>query len=313
MGVLKIGTASWTDKSLIESGEYYPQTCTSAEARLRYYASEFPMVEVDSTYYAMPSERNSGLWVERTPDDFIFNVKAFRAFTTHRTQLQALPKVVKEGLPAELAGKKDLYYDDLPPPARDKLWAMFESALMPLYEAGKLGVIVFQFPPWFMPRQSSFRHMEECKERLPKYHIAVEFRNRYWLLEDNLEQTLGFLRYNRISYIAVDEPQGSNSSVPPVADVTGEYGVVRFHGRNRETWEAKGLASASQRFDYYYAREELEEWAPRIRVMQENASEVHLVMNTNYRDQGIANARVLGELCGGDLLGSGPSHQPRLV
>ena len=89
--------------------------------------------------------------------------------------------------------------------------------------------------------------------------------------------------------------------MPPLADVTGPYGVVRFHGRNRNTWEAKGLATAAHRFDYYYSPQELDEWVPRIAMMRQNASDVHLVMNTNNGDQGIANARMLGEMLGEGL------------
>ena len=284
MSALKLGTASWTDRSLIESGSYYPATCKSAEARLRFYAAEFPVVEVDSTYYGMPSERNSELWAERTPDDFTFNVKAFRLFTAHPTQPKALPLNVREQLSPELASKRNLHYRDLPAEHQDKLWEMFVSALEPLDRAGKLGVIVLQFPPWFMPRRQSFRHMEECKERLSRYHAAVEFRSKYWLYEDSLEVTLSFLRQQQLSFISVDEPQGFESSVPPLADVTGPYGVVRFHGRNRNTWEAKGLATAAHRFDYYYSPQELDEWVPRIAMMRQNASDVHLVMNTNNGD-----------------------------
>ena len=246
MGRIKIGTASWTDRSLIESGRFYPETATSAEARLRFYSAEFPMVEVDSTYYGMPSERNSHLWAERTPKDFTFNVKAFRLFTTHQTQPRALPKNIREELPADLTSKRNLYYRDLPPQCQDRMWDMFDGALRPLDWAGKLGVIVFQFPPWFMPRRESYQHLEECRAHLPDYKLAVEFRNQYWLKEDNLEETFSFLRRNDMSYIAVDEPQGFKSSVPPVTDITGRYGIVRFHGRNRETWEAKGLTSAAR-------------------------------------------------------------------
>jgi uncharacterized protein YecE (DUF72 family) len=298
MGRIRIGTASWTDKSLIESGLYYPLGCTSAEARLKFYAAEFSLVEVDSSYYALPSERNSALWVERTPPDFMFNVKAFRLFTTHQTEPRALPRLIREQLPAPLVDKRNLYYKDMPEELKESLWRMFGQALAPLREAGKLGVIVFQFPPWFVPKEEAYRHLEECQARLPGCSLAVEFRHRSWLEGDNLEQTLAFLRHHHISFIAVDEPQGSKSSVPPVADVTGEYGIVRFHGRNSETWEAKGLTAASQRFDYYYSRPELEAWVPKIALMLDRASEVHLVLNTNNQDQGIANARLLGEILG---------------
>ena len=160
MNQLKIGTASWTDKSLLDCGAYYPENCTTAEARLRFCSAEFPLVEVDSTYYGLPSERNSGLWVDRTPADFTFNIKAFRLFTTHQTPPRALPVEVRDELPPELADKRNVYYRDVPAPLRDSLWEMFESALQPLKGTGKLGVIVLQFPPWFMPQRSSFRHLE---------------------------------------------------------------------------------------------------------------------------------------------------------
>ena len=313
MNTLKIGTASWTDRSLVDSGLYYPPDCKSAEARLRFYSSDFPLVEVDSTYYGLPSERNSQLWVERTPDDFTFNIKAFRLFTSHQTPPRALPPEVRNELTPELAEKRNVYYRGLPEPLQDRMWEMFESALAPLDDAGKLGVIVFQFPPWFMPRRSSFRHMEECKARLSRHRLAVEFRNQYWLKDDGLETTLSFLRHNRMSYIAVDEPQGFTSSVPPLADVTGEVGLVRFHGRNSETWESGGLPSSAHRFDHYYSDAELAEWVPKIELMRENASEVHLVMNTNNRDQGIVNARRLGEMLGDGLMGGDAGVAPRML
>ena len=114
MGDILVGTCSWTDPTLIESGRFYPSWARSAEARLRYYASQFPLVEVDSTYYALPSERTSGLWARRTGDSFIFDVKAFRLFTQHPTPLASLPRDIREALPKEIAGRSSLYYRDLP-------------------------------------------------------------------------------------------------------------------------------------------------------------------------------------------------------
>ena len=124
--------------------------------------------------------------MERTPEDFTFNVKAFRLFTGHQTQPKALPKDLRDELPPTLATKRTLYYGDLPQTLREKLWGMFESALLPLHDAGKLGAVVFQFPPWFMPRKSNFKHIVECKETLARFKLAVEFRNEYWLNEDGL-------------------------------------------------------------------------------------------------------------------------------
>mgnify|MGYP000550048598 CR=1 FL=1 len=99
-----VGTASWTDKSLIDSGKFYPPEAKSPEARLRHYASLFPMVEVDSSYYAMPSASTAQLWAERTPADFVFNVKSFRLFTGHATQPKVLHSDIRTALPEALAG-----------------------------------------------------------------------------------------------------------------------------------------------------------------------------------------------------------------
>ncbi|MBM3934140.1 MAG: DUF72 domain-containing protein [SAR202 cluster bacterium] len=298
---IKIGSASWADKSLLTSGMYYPSWCKTAEDRLRFYSSEFPMVEVDSSYYALPSSRNSSLWVERTPDDFVFNIKAFRLFTTHPTPPVALPKDLRETMPPELAAKRNVYYADVPAAMRDRMWEMYRDGIMPLQSAGKLRVVVLQFPAWFMPRKSSFEHIDECRERLSGFKTAVEFRNKYWLSDENRESTLSYLRRNGMSYICVDEPQGMKSSVPPIADVTADIGIVRFHGRNTEMWEAKGLTASPERFDYYYSRPELEEWAPKIESMRKDAAEVHLVMNTNAQDQAIKNGRLLAEIIGEGL------------
>ena len=315
MAKVRIGTASWADKSLTESRKYYPDWAKAPADRLRFYAGEFPLVEVDSSYYAIPSERNSALWVERTPHDFLFNVKAFRLFTRHPTRPAVVPKEMRQELPAGAFGEKNLYYDDVPKDIRDRMWKAFEDALLPLDSAGKLGVVVFQFPPWFMPRTDSKEHILECQKHLPQYRLGMEFRNRYWLSERNREDTLGFLRDNGLAFIAVDEPQGFGSSVPPVAEVTTDTAIVRFHGRNKETWEKKGLASSSERFNYYYAQDEMEEWVPRVREMQARSKEVHLIMNTNKEDQGIVNARLMGKLLGEGLdeRETPPNEMPRLL
>ncbi len=133
MSKILVGTSSWTDKSLIECGRFYPADVKSPEARLRYYASQFPIVEVDSSYYAIPSEQTAKQWVERTPEDFVFNVKAFRLLTTHQTAPKVLPKHVSESLPID---KKNVYYKDLPNELLDAVWSEFRAALRPLKEGG---------------------------------------------------------------------------------------------------------------------------------------------------------------------------------
>ncbi len=294
MGRMRIGTASWTDRSLIDCGRFYPADCTTPERRLRYYASRFPLVEVDSTYYALPSERNARLWNERTPRDFVFDIKAFRLFTGHWTPLNALPSDLRRALPEST--KQRLYYKDTPEELRDELWRRYVGPLGILKSAGKLGVVLLQFPPWVKPHPRVYEHIEHCRERLAGFDPAVEFRNHTWLDDTHQEQTLRFLNDRSLSYVAVDEPQGFSSSVPPVAAVTGPYAVARFHGRNTSMWERRGLSSSAERFNYYYRREELAEWRPRLQSMRDDAREVHAVFNTNYEDQGPVNAMLLAEL-----------------
>lgn len=159
-----VGTASWTDKTLIDSGLFYPPEVKSAEARLRFYASRFPMVEVDSSYYAIPSASTSQLWVERTPADFVFNIKAFRLFTGHQTSPTVLHKDIREALPA--TAKKNLYYRDLPADIQDELWRRYKEALEPLRAAGKLAAAHFQFAPWLINNRDGQAHVQECVDRM---------------------------------------------------------------------------------------------------------------------------------------------------
>ncbi len=289
------GTCSWADKTLVDSGRFYPPAAKSAEARLHYYAEQFPLVEVDSSYYGLPSESNAGLWVERTPDNFTFDVKAFRMLTQHPTPPSALPKDIRGALPRAIADKKNLYPRDLPAAAVDEVWSRFASALLPLDSAGKLGAIVFQFPPWFLPGRESKDYITEAKERLPQYRIAIEFRNATWLSEKNTDRTLDFLRERKLPLVCVDEPQGFPTSVPPIAEATADIALVRFHGRNTTTW-AKRNIPASERFDYLYSEDELREWVPRIEHLAAETREVHLLMNNCRDDKAVVGARQLRAL-----------------
>jgi len=290
MGDILVGTCSWTDQTLIECGRFYPSWARSAEARLQYYASQFSIVEVDSSYYALPSERTSGLWVRRTGDRFIFDIKTFRLFTQHPTPLTSLPKDIREALPAEVKEKANVYYRDLPTELLDELWNRFERALLPLDSSGKLGVVLFQFPPWFYPSSQQRDYILACKERLPQYTIAVEFRHNSWVNGKNVERTLNFLRDNNLPFVCVDEPQGFESSIPIVVEATSDIALIRFHGRNRETWEKKGI-SVTERFNYLYSEKELREWVPRIKELASKTRQLHVLFNNCYHDKAVLNAQ----------------------
>ena len=287
-----VGTASWTDKSLIESGKFYPPTANDAESRLRYYASQFPMVEVDSTYYAIPLPATAHFWTERTPEHFVFNVKAFRLFTGHQTQPKVFPKDIQQTLGLPLT--KNIYYRDVPIEIQQELWRRFFEAIEPLRLTRKLGAVHFQFAPWITSGGAARKHVEHCATVMEGRRMAVEFRNISWWTDRNRESTLAFERERQLVNVIVDGPQGFSSSVPAVWEVTSpELAIVRLHGRNAETWEKKGLKASSDRFNYDYRDDELKEIAEQIKTLSARVPVVQAILNNNYQDQGQRNARTL--------------------
>ena len=286
MGAIRVGTASWTDKTLLASG-WYPPEVQSAEERLAYYAKQFPLVEVDSTYYTPPNERNSELWSQRTPDGFTFNIKAFSLLTQHPTKPSALYKDLRpEGV------TKNLYLRDVPESTVDAVWERFLGALEPLHAAGKLGALLFQFPQWFPIGRGNKHYILECKERCQPYRICVEFRNKTWLSEQNQAETLDFLTSYGVPYVCVDMPQGHPSSVPPVLAATADLAVVRFHGHS-DKWTSRDIY---ERFGYRYSTTELREWAPKVRNLADQAKETHVLMNNCYSNYAQTNAQQLIDL-----------------
>jgi uncharacterized protein YecE (DUF72 family) len=288
-GSVRVGTASWTDPTLIKSG-WYPKGATSAEARLRHYASRFPIVELDASYYYLPREDQAGLWVERTPPDFVFNVKAFSLLTGHPTRRKALPEDLLEEVAPEHRDKQRFYASHLSADGVAEVWRRFGEALLPLDSAGKLGAVLLQFPEWFTPRRSSREELRAVRERLPGYQVCVEFRNATWLATDrDRERTLELLEELRLPLVCVDMPQGFRSSMPPVAEATSpDLAVVRFHGRDPKAWQQK---TVSERFRYHYKEEELQEWVPKVEHLAERARDVHVLMNNCYSDYAVTNAQ----------------------
>jgi uncharacterized protein YecE (DUF72 family) len=293
MGRILVGTSSWTDKTLIDSGRFYPSDAKSPEDRLRFYASQFPIVEIDSSYYGLPNEANARLWVERTPPGFVFNVKAYRLFTRHQTPLRSIPKQVREAMaPVDRA---NVYDRDVPGDVQRELWRQFRSVLEILREAGKLGAVHFQFAPWVAFHRESFAHLEHCRAMMAGLPMAVEFRNRTWFDDEKrAATTLRFERENGLTNVVVDEPQGIPNTIPPIWEITTpELAVVRLHGRNHGTWNRKGLRTSSQRFDYDYDEAELSEIAGQVNQLARKARTTHVLFNNNYQDQGQRGAAAL--------------------
>jgi uncharacterized protein YecE (DUF72 family) len=293
MGRILVGTSSWTDKTLIESGKFYPRTATTPEDRLRFYATQFPLVEIDSSYYGIPTVDNARRWVERTPPGFVFNIKAYRLFTRHQTPLVSLAKDIRAALGAD--AKKNVYDKDLPPEITKELWRQFRDVLDVLRDGGKLGAVHMQFAPWVAFHPETFDYLIHCRAMLAGFTVAVEFRNATWFnSERHVARTLAFERENGLVNVVVDEPQGVANTIPSVWEVTNsELAVVRLHGRNHGTWNRKGLKASSQRFDYDYADDELRTLAHDISGLAPKARTVHVLFNNNYQDQGQRGARTL--------------------
>jgi uncharacterized protein YecE (DUF72 family) len=294
-GKVRFGTASWTDPTMTAPGVFYPPGASSAEERLRYYASQFPVVEVDATYYALPSKKTAEAWVERTPKDFVFDIKAHALMTGQPTEVSRLPKAIREELPAEHKDKKRIYRKDLPEELLNGVYKQFRDALEPLVAAGKLGAVFVQFPKWVFPSNEARDLILATRERLD-LPIAVEFRHGSWFNEKNAERTVKFLQENKIPYVAVDEPQGFKSSVPPVVvQTSSDLAVFRFHGRNKENWEKKDITPA-ERFRYLYDQDELADWTSKIAAVAKDAKETHVIYNNCFSNYGTTNAREAARL-----------------
>ncbi|MFH1148000.1 MAG: DUF72 domain-containing protein [Pseudomonadota bacterium] len=291
MAEIRIGTASWTERTLLGSGKFYPHETTTAEGRLRFYAGHFDTVEVDSTYYAPPAERNSVLWANRTPPGFIFNIKAYSMLTKHPTAIKSIPRVLFSGLPENY--KKSDRERGFPKEIVEAAFDMFASALRPLKEAKKMGCVVFQFPPWFLPSPESYDWLDLVNEKLAGYCIAVEFRNRQWLQSDERKKVFQFLRDRGMSYVAVDAPWVTGWEGP--IDLTTDTPYIRLHGRNREAWFKKGVTT-EEKYRYEYNPEELKTWKDRIEKVSVQTNLVFVIFNNCYQDYAIRNAGMMKEL-----------------
>ncbi|MEP7002844.1 MAG: DUF72 domain-containing protein [bacterium] len=289
---IRVGTASWTDPTMVRAKVFYPRGVSSAEERLRFYAEQFSVVEVDATYYSLPVRATAQLWAERTPEHFSFHVKAHALMTGQPTEVARLPKGLVEVLPADVAAKKKIYAKDLPSDLNDELWARFIDALSPLAEVGKLGGILLQYPRWFLPTPENKDLLAESAMRLAGIPATVELRNRMWFGSTKSSQwTLDMLRELGLTHVMVDGPQGLDSSVPAVAGVTtSNLAMIRLHGRRSATWEAANVPTV-ERYRYLYSADELLKWMPLIESAATEATRTIVFFNNCYGNYGSTNAR----------------------
>jgi uncharacterized protein YecE (DUF72 family) len=284
-----VGTASWTDPTLVKSDTFYPPALKTAEERLRFYAAQFNTVEVDATYYALVSERNAELWAERTPPGFVFNVKAFAMLTRHPVDTARLPAALKAILPADERAAARLRQP--PHEALEMAFGMFWSALGPLRAAGKLGHLLFQFPPYFTARPTNFDYIAGLKERMPGAAIAIEFRHNSWFEGAQRAATVRLLERHGLTFVSTDTPPATEESV---FAVTGAEAYVRFHGRNRENWYKRD-GGAAERFKYLYAEAELAPWAERLKSLSD-VRRASVIFNNCYSNFGVMNAATMAQM-----------------
>ena len=287
-GRILVGTASWTDRSLVASG-WYPEGVSSAEDRLRHYASRFSLVEVDSTYYALPRQVMARDWASRTPADFTFDVKAFSLLTQHPTRAQSIPR----GIDVE-SEKATVYLKDLDEHAIGQVWDRFLDGVDPLRRAGKLGCLLFQFPPWFSSRKANRDYVVDCADRAAADRIAVELRSPSWFTPEERERTFALLAEHSMALVCADMPQRLDKGLPRLVEATSSaLAVVKFHGRNREGWEESTFQGLT---NYRYRPKELEGRVPDLRLLAEEAGEVHVVFRNMHDDNAVRNAEQLMDL-----------------
>lgn len=294
MDNVNVGTCSWTEKTLQQSKEFYPSSVRTSQERLQFYAGHFPTVEVDSTYYAFGSERNSTLWAQRTHDNFVFHIKAYSALTGHGTSVKSIPNDLRPFFEKESKSKRLVYIKDRA--LIEELSTRFVSTLEPLKQAGKLGLLVFQFPPWFQYTKANLDYILFCKNLAQGLSIGVEFRHGSWLLPQRKDTILHFLKSNGLTYITADEPQyGNMATIPFIPENTTDTAYVRLHGRNKDNWLKKGIET-SLRYAYLYSDNELKNIASHVKKLAQKAQKVYVMFNNCHGGFAIRNALSIKEL-----------------
>ncbi len=249
-----IGTASWTDPGFVE--RWYPPKMPAGE-RLAWYAQHFEIVEVNSTFYAIPERRMVERWCRNTPDNFTFDVKLHKLLSRHSAPLKSLPPALQRRAESDAKGKVNLT-----PKIEEALLDEIIAAVEPLRAAGKFGAFLLQLSPAFSPRKHALTELEELLARLNPLGVVVELRNRNWTTRENLERTLEFFRRQGTTLSLVDAPNEEHFTIMPsdLDEVTNPtLAYLRLHGRNADAY-LRGRTVA-ERFYYDYSEAEIAEVA----------------------------------------------------
>lgn len=265
--MIYIGVTGWGDHDSLYPGQISPRD------KLKEYAGHFPVVEVDTAFYAIQPNRNAEKWVNETPESFQFIVKAYQGMTGHMR-------------------------GEIPFQNKQEMFQAFKESLQPYIDKNKLAMVLFQFPPWFKCTRENVEYLRWCKNEMGNLPCALEFRHQSWFTHQYHEKTLDFLKKENWIHSICDEPQSGEGSIPTILDpVNPNTVLIRLHGRNVHGWQKRKEENWREvRYLYRYNREELEEWAESIFNLQKECKQVYVLFNNNSGGDAADNAKELIDL-----------------
>ncbi len=287
--LFRCGASSWADQGLVRHGDFYPRKTMTATERLAYYCSRLPLAEISTTYRFPPTPDLARQWVARTPPGFCFDVRAWSLLTDAPTLPDSLWEDLQGEVRPETRNRRRLYSAHLGGDAIEECWRRFEHALRPLHTAGRLGVVILQYPSWFTPKSETRSALVAARQRLADYRVAVDFRSPKWLVGAVCEDTLEWLEAHDIGFVCTDGPLAGPRAMPSVMAATSDVAVVRFVGR-------RTIEDDPWPWPYRYSDPELADAALRVRELAASTSEVHLIMENCWRGDAVANALTLATL-----------------
>ncbi|MFE0503689.1 DUF72 domain-containing protein [Peribacillus butanolivorans] len=278
--MIYVGVTGWGDHdSLYRDG-------VSQRDKLKEYGAHFPVVEVDASFYAVQPKRNSEKWVSETPAPFQFVVKAYQGMTGHQ----------RGEIPFE--NKKEMF-------------KAFRDSLEAYQKAGKLAMVLFQFPPWFDCKRENVNYLRWCKAEMGDTPVAIEFRNQSWYRPNMFQQTLAFVQKEGWIHTVCDEPQAGEGSIPIVLEsIHPDKTLVRLHGRNIHGWQkpSSGDNWREVRYLYRYNHQELTEWVEKIRKLEKQSKDIYVLFNNNSGGDAADNAKQMIEMLGIEYEGLAPKQ-----
>jgi uncharacterized protein YecE (DUF72 family) len=266
------------------------------------------VMEIDASSEPL-TERLVGPWVDRTPENAVFDIRAHRLLTHHAAPIEMIAPEVRDTLTPALRERRQLYAEDLPARSLDSALDRFLASIASVREFGKLGAVVFPFPPYFTPSPRALDYLEWLRGRSGDVPMAIEFRHRDWVAGKQREATMEFLTEHQLGYVCVDVPSGFDSSLPPLSVATTDTAYVRFHGRNSGAWE-RGADTGDDRFAYDYKDADLEPWVPRLEKLTAAARSVHVTFSGRTTDAAVRNARLLVRVLSGEPAPARPAPKP---